>query len=432
MGYSISTELSIYLPTKKADLDPEINHFITYLGDKSKFSKKIGDLKIEVPRLNWEFKDRGSLKYELVTLKNRGFKLILDEVSDNCRGSRGYGLEYLPVRIIHEDLKDYQYSIYVCVSIKHLLKTLIGSGYMSEGEIHGIYCMNSSPQVNSFWRYCYPVLDDRISLEEPKRVAKVMSENKRMNCTRWIPGHKYIISAESFAVCLGKISDYLSFDRPYSYYDRFTMLLAHGLTTGWGNINCENDGTLIYLGNQGEIEKIKGKTVSGIIKEYLSDKDLLTSYWRHKGLCICRKMNSGYYGWEDGDYVMNDILDEKNGIRNLVQEKCTEYFMGLDIRKDEELALVYMTGLGNDLISSSPVMKERVMKIAEKNIENKISEYNKSDYYSRTFKLGKDTDPNQVLAFNRGGLGTIRNFTNNFGLSNDEIKEMIKKALAKL
>ena len=197
MGYSISTELSIYLPTKKADLDPEINHFITYLGDKSKFSKKIGDLRTEVPRLNWGFKDRGSLKYELVTLKNRGFKLILDEVSDNCKGSRGYGLEYLPVRIIHEDLKDYQYPIYVCVSIKHLLKTLIGSGYMSEGEIHGIYCMNSSPQVNSFWRYCYPVLDDRISLEEPKRVAKVMSENKRMNCTRWIPGHKYIISALS-------------------------------------------------------------------------------------------------------------------------------------------------------------------------------------------------------------------------------------------
>ena len=125
MGYSISTELSIYLPTKKADLDPEINHFITYLGDKSKFSKKIGYLETEVPRLNWGFKDIRSLRYELVTLKNSGFKLILDEVSGNCKGSRGYGLEYLPVRIIHEDLKDYQYPIYVCVSINHLLKTLI-------------------------------------------------------------------------------------------------------------------------------------------------------------------------------------------------------------------------------------------------------------------------------------------------------------------
>ena len=432
MGYSISTELSIYLPTKKADLDPEINHFITYLGDKSKFSKKIGYLETEVPRLNWGFKDIRSLRYELVTLKNSGFKLILDEVSGNCKGSRGYGLEYLPVRIIHEDLKDYQYPIYVCVSINHLLKTLIGSGYMSGGEIHGVYCMDSSSQANSYWRYCYPVLDDRISLEEPKRIAKVMSENKRMNCTRWIPGHKYIISAESFAVCLGKISDYLYFGRAYNY-DRLTVLLKNGLTTWWGGINCENDGTLIYFGSLEEIEKIKGKTVSMIIKEYLSDKDSLISYWQWRGLCICRKMNSGYYGWEDGDYVMNDILDEKSGIRDLVQEKCTEYFMGLDIGKDEELALVYMTGLGNDLISSNPAMKEKVMKIAEKNIENTISNYNKnSSFYYKPLKLEKDTDPDQVLASNRGDLRTIRNFRNNFGLSDDEIKEMIKKVLAKL
>ena len=424
---SISREVSFYLPK---NLSPGFDgkyYFVTYVCEKSKFKRRKYKFDDEINlalRCYYNNGEKASeVDLEEITIQNSGFKLLLTpDITPS------FGATYALVRIQHPSLESYDFPIYVKIHHFILTKLLSTSGYLSDGEIHGEYCLDFSLDD---WRSCYFVLDERSNeLELAKKIGNIMSSNKRVGIKRWIPGHCYIINSSTSVLYIGKISHYKYINSWYANRKKFIPLIIDNRSYSGISMSEETDGYLVYFFENTENDRFRIKdlkSLSSIIKRFFDDSFLdypTSSYYTYipSDFKIYREY-ANVLGWEFGEIIKNDID-------------------GIDLRAalDQSL-LIEIIKLRDAKISDFHSVEKYLLGVYDRSlIKSTILDYSKEIFKSRVkdqielfCRNHRGTGPTPTVDFilesNDYYLRGLRDIGAQYDFNKEEVKKLIQEVI---
>lgn len=141
-----------------------------------------------------------------VIISNTSFHIYLDNSNQDSIGANVLELfnDYTPVtsvRISNDELGlKFSKPVYILVSVSSLLKILKDSRYVTDGKIHGDYCMSFN--VSGVIDLIQNDSQDKV-LEKSKEIGKLI--NTKTRTSKWKPGYKYAFSPTEYVIYLGNV-----------------------------------------------------------------------------------------------------------------------------------------------------------------------------------------------------------------------------------
>jgi hypothetical protein len=229
-----------------------------------------------------EFKDKKDIKFEKITVMNKGFTIEFLEEYGGSTNNHHVIKYYTPasvVKIKHPDFERYPFEIHTVVP-DDILVSLIGKvGYVSDRKLSGNFCVGTLSGMSGIWITSFLVEDPEDSkLMEGIESGKKMSEEKFTK--KWVPGYKYLLKNGDPIIYLGKMEDFIGFQKSsiYSYSSRYRN--GNPLEIGFDSYNKivrEKGVQHLFLDvkrlnkpSEGFLNSVKGYDVVTFILSYLN------------------------------------------------------------------------------------------------------------------------------------------------------------------
>ena len=395
---SISSEVSLYLPSDLATQKDGSRYFKAYICEKSKFSRKKYNIRYSIrEEMRWYYRycDGGEFNpdtdLEIITIKNGQFKLKLDEYSKCSTWS-----DKIKVRLIHPSFEKYDYPIYVEMRSGDFLNLIREAGYVSDGEVHGDYCLDFSISGGSEWRYCHFVLDNRSvsGVSMAKMIGDTMEKNTRVNINKWIPGHQYIMNSTTIALYLGKVSSFNIIERYGSQRERVMEIISPFFYIDRPCTNEKDAHLVYYIDGAEDLDRLKGlSSLSALLPEITAAYAYMQVERNKFHIFRGSKRN---LGWEFGEVMRNDIdgIDLRTVIDNQIIAHLKDINSKTTSWSSYEVDKFIVSLVDKSLIPSD-LKKDVVEKSFKKRISDMISQYNRNS--SRMPKITSTSTVTDVL-----------------------------------
>ena len=183
--------------------------------------------------------------FEEIEVINSGFTLgiLRSFESENAYHlqNSSFGSSGLCVRlsISHPDFPVLDKKICVLVPVGDFMIALDKSGYISDGALHGTFCLGLNLGISSV---TLELEDKNSDLEKEKEAGKLLSTTRKTS--KWIPGHKYLLPSREVLVYLGRAEKILSHK---FYSSKNIKSLFSSLALGMSMYEVMNDSVPVFL-----------------------------------------------------------------------------------------------------------------------------------------------------------------------------------------
>ena len=340
------------------------------------------------------------------------------------------------MRISNDEL-DLKFSkpVYILVSVSSLLKILKDSRYVTDGKIHGDYCMSFN--VSGVIDLIQNDSQDKV-LEKSKEIGKLI--NTKTRTSKWKPGYKYAFSPTEYVIYLGnvKFKQYIDTRNKFRFKTFCVFSDIFGYNYSIGDL-VEDDMNLCissdYINTNPELKdflETNTLEIEDVIAELLSPK-----YKDNFGLDGINK--SSKRGVEiEKCFNVSDNFNLEDFIINFIETNYVSKIDCVKLKKCSRLDLaddpnITVMGINFDyFLSSNQKLRDAVLD----RLLFKFNEDLVGEMYSRYHQFNKSvyTASSIIQQCNYYRFPSVHNLKllkDSFGLTEDKLEELIDSEIKK-
>lgn len=383
-----------------------------------------------------------------VTILNSNFEIFLDDAftdeyfyydRSRIRNTREYSSTVIRIWNKELDVKFSGKPVYIYVELNNFLDVIGKSRYITNGKIHGNYCirLSSSDSDCIFLEKDDPTND---VLEKSKKIGKLLGTKQKT--TKWKPGYKYALSSTEYVIYLGNVR-FKQYNNLYYKYSKqknvFNSLFNHYSIGEIVDDNLELCISSDYLNeNIDEKEFLENNSnleIDDVLEKFLSFNNIINSGKKSFPLTAISK--SGKKGVEvEKCFDVPNNFDLENTIINIIE---SNYINKIDLNEiincsSEQKLYRYdelnMIGINLDyFLSNNPELRQvllnKLLELFCLEYKHRLSSY----YYSNSLEKTSNDVLTNCGYYKYQTIFTIKILMDLFCLTEDKLKELIDSKL---